>query len=179
MNESNSRPTPRWKPVAGRVLALAAAVAVGVGASWFALSPPAYAADPFTPGPSLLARLHGDHAARMHAHADQVLTEAGVSDAQKKQIRAIVENAMVYQHADFARYHASLRDLKVLLTADTVDAKAIAAVRAEQDELLLAGNQRLVDTFVAAANVLTPAQRKAVGAELDRMMAARLGHHSE
>jgi Spy/CpxP family protein refolding chaperone len=179
MTESDSRPSPRWKPAVGRVVALGAAAALGMSASWLVLSPAAFAADGLTPGPSLLATLHGEHAARMHAHAEQVLTDAGVSDAQKKQIRALVEDAMVYQRADFARYHASLRDMKLLLTADTVDAKAVAAVRAEQDELLLAGNRRLVDTFVAAANVLTPQQRKAVGGELDRMMAARLGHHSE
>jgi Spy/CpxP family protein refolding chaperone len=178
-NQISSHPTP-WKFGLSRGFALAAAVAVGMTASYLTMSPSALAASGAPAGnePSLFARLHGgNHAQAMHAHFDQVLTDAGVNDAQKRQIKAIVTNAMNYQHADMQRYHASIARMKTLLTANGVDVTAVDATRVEQDQLLLATNRRLVDTAVAVAKVLTPAQRQKLGAEIDQMMAAHIGHH--
>jgi len=182
MTDSNAS-RPRSPFGVARLAALGAAVAVGMTASWLVLAPAAFASDGLAPAPLQQMRMHfghGDAAQReaMHAHAHQVLVDAGATEAQQRQIKALVDRALLDQHADVEAYHASLHDLKALLTASTLDARAIAAARAEQDELLLATNRRFVETATAIAQVLTPAQRQRVGAQFDKMLAAHLGHHS-
>jgi Spy/CpxP family protein refolding chaperone len=173
-------PTRRAPFGLARLAGLALAVAVGMSASWLVLSPSAFANDIASAAPPAMAlRMHlGGHHEQMHAHARQVLEDAGATAEQQRRIKGLVDKAMLDQHADFEAYHASLRDLKTLLTAPAVDVRAVAAARAEQDELLLSTNRRLVDTATAIAQELTPAQRQKVGAEIDRMFAAHLGHHS-
>jgi Spy/CpxP family protein refolding chaperone len=157
-----------------RGVALAAALCTG-GIATYAATRPAFA-DGLGASP-LMQHLHSGSHAKWHAHVQQVLMRAGASDAQKQQIDAIVRDAVQAQHADMARYHASLGRMKALLTAATVDAAAVERARSEQDALLLDTNRRLTETLLRAARVLTPAQRQALGAEIDRMMATPIGHH--
>jgi len=160
-----------------RGLALAAAVGVGGLATYAATAPSALAATVVAgiDGDSWMQHMHGHSHADLHAHLQQVLAKAGASDAQRQQIDAIASDAMQAQHADFARYHASLARMKTLLAAPRIDDAAIETVRAEQDQLLLDSNRRLAETMLRAAKVLTPAQRQALGADIDRMIANR--HH--
>ena len=172
---SGSRPAT----VLLRGLALAAAVGIGGLATYAATAPSALAATVVADidGDSLMQHMHGHSHADLHAHVQQVLTEAGASEAQRQHIEAIVKEAMQAQHADFARYHASLARMKTLLTAPSINEAAVEALRSEQDQLLLDTNRRLTETLVRSAKVLSPTQRQALAANIDRMMASRIGHH--
>jgi Spy/CpxP family protein refolding chaperone len=114
---------------------------------------------------------------QMQRHIDAMLTKVGASDAQKAQILAVVKDAMTAQHADMEKYHATLAQLKTLLTADAIDDAALGTLRAQQDQLFLSTSQRVSDTVVQVAKILTPAQRQMLGAELDQMMSSAGGHH--
>jgi Spy/CpxP family protein refolding chaperone len=186
-NVSTSQPTshrPRWTHRLIWGGALAVAVAVGSMTLFLGASPDAraVAADAVGGGGpgGFFAHMHGggqDHA-RMHAHFDQVLDDAGVSEAQKLQIHGIMKTAMADTHADLQRYHAGVGQLTTLLTEEPIDDAAIATLGAGQDRIAVATSQRLTGAMVAAARVLTPAQRVKLGAEIERMMASHQGGHS-
>ncbi len=183
MTESNDPsilPTPKRKLI--RTALLAAMFALGTTAMVLAVSPSARAVAAragMHSHDAFFASMHDGHSPeQMHAHFDKVLSEAGVDDARKQQIHAIMKDAMTAAHADVQRFHDSCAQLKTLLTAATIDDAAIASVRAQQDQLVLATSHRLADTMVAVAKVLTPAQRAKLGAEIDRMMASHdMRHH--
>lgn len=182
-DSTQMRSDPDMKHTLIRTGALAAAILIGTTAALLSIVPAsrAFAESTGTGGhESFFASMHGgghSHAG-MHAHFDKVLTEAGASDSQKQQIRAIMKDAMIAEHADMETFHDGVKQLKTLLTADAIDDAGIASVRTEQDRLLLATSHRLSDTMVAVAKVLTPAQRAKLGAEIDRMMASHdMDHH--
>ena len=103
------------------------------------------------------------------------MTEIGASDEQKQQIGTLVKDAMTAEHADMQQFHANLGQLKTLLAANDIDEAAVAKLRGQQDQLLLTADQRLTDTLVASAKLLTPAQRQMLAAHIDKMVAS--GHH--
>jgi Spy/CpxP family protein refolding chaperone len=188
-NASTSRHTshrPRWTHHLIWGGALAVAVAVGSMTLFLGASPDARAAAAGAVGGggpgAFFAHMHGggqDHA-RMHAHFDKVLDDAGVSEAQKLQIHAIMKTALADTHADLQRYHAGVGQLTTLLTEAPIDDAAIATLGAGQDRIAVATSQRLTGAMVAAARVLTPAQRVKLGADIERMMASHQNsHHAE
>jgi len=179
MKRTTSSDQPSWKHKLIRATALAAAIAFGTTTTFTAV---AYSAQAFATHAgghdSMMMGTHGGHSPEeMHKHFDKVLTEAGASDAQKQQIHTIMKDAMDAEHADMKSFHDSCKQLKRLLTAETIDESAIAKLRDQQDQLMLATSHRLSDTMVAIAKVLNPAQREKLGAEIDRMMAEHEGHH--
>jgi P pilus assembly/Cpx signaling pathway, periplasmic inhibitor/zinc-resistance associated protein len=166
---------PNWKTTLLRGFALTAAISLGATAAYLTVAPSARAAAAAPEdGGSFFQRMHGGAHSHeeMHAHFDKVLTEAGVSDAQKQQIQTILKQAMTAEHSDMQDYHASMGRMKSLLTADPIDDAAIATLRVEQDRLALSASRRLSETAVTVARVLAPAQRVRLGAEIDRMMAS-------
>ena len=174
-------PGPHSRRARNTVSALAVAIAfcTGAVATYFVTAPSALAATVVAgiDGPGWLARMHGHTHAEMHAHFEEVLTDAGVDAARKQQIDDIVRGAMQAEHGDMRRYHATWTALKPLLAAPRIDEAAIERVRAEQDALFLDTSRRLSETAVQIARTLTPAQRQALNAEIDRRIAA--GHHGE
>lgn len=169
----------RWKRGLLRALALSGAAALGMATMTIVSGPPALAAEVMasvTGGDALPSGPMAAHHEQMHKHFEAVLTEIGASDAQKEQISTIVKNAMTAEHADMDKYHATLAQLKTLLTANEIDEGAVAALRAEQDQLFLSTSQRVSDTVLQVAKVLTPAQRQMLGARMDKMMSSG-GHH--
>lgn len=170
-------PSPRSHS-AGKALAVALAFCLGSTATYFATAPSALAATVVAgiDGPGWMARLHGHTHAELHAHFDEVLARAGVDDARKQQIATIVSGAMQAEHADMRRYHATWASLQQLLAAPRIDEGAVEKVRAEQDALFVDTSRRLSETAVQIARSLTPAQRQALSAEIDRRMAS--GHHA-
>jgi Spy/CpxP family protein refolding chaperone len=184
-NDSTSRQTshrPRWTHRLIWGGALVVAVAVGGMTLFLGAAPDAraVAANAGGGGPdAFFAHMHGggqDHA-RMHAHFDKVLDDAGVSEAQKLQIHAIMKTALADTHTDLQRYHAGVGQLTTLLTEEPIDDAAIATLGAGQDRIAVATSQRLTGAVVAAARVLTPAQRVKLGAEIERRMASHQGSH--
>ena len=175
-NDPATRSSPASRHTTGRPLirglALAAALSLGGVAAYAAAGP----SNPVTtPGMAWFHQLHGHTA--LHDHLDDVLTKAGATTAQRQAVDGIVADAMRAQHADFARYHAGLGQLKALLAAPRIDEAAIERVRSEQDEVLLDTDRRLTDTLLRIARILTPEQRRAVSTQIDAMMANPLGHH--
>lgn len=90
---------------------------------------------------------------------DRMLDGLDVSEAQRAQIRQITQAAASDAKSQFDASRA-LRDKTLqLLTAPTVDAAAVESVRqqmlAQHDQM----SQRMTQTMVAVANVLTPEQR--------------------
>lgn len=170
-----------WKATLLRSCALTAALAIGSMAVYLTVPNLARAVGASTTGngSAFLQHMHGGAPSpeELHAHVDKVLTEAGVSDAQKQQIHALMKQAMTAEHADMQNYHATFGQLKTLLAADPIDDAAIATLRADQDRLALSASQRLSDTAVAVARLLTPAQRVKLGAEIDQMMDSHMAQH--
>jgi Spy/CpxP family protein refolding chaperone len=173
-----TRSTSSRPHTAGKALAVALAFCLGSTATYFATAPSALAATVVIgiDGPGWMARLHGHTHAELHAHFDQVLAGAGVDDARKQQVAAIVSAAMQAEHADMRRYHATWGTLEKLLAAPRIDEGAVEKLRAEQDALFVDTSRRLSETAVQIARTLTPAQRQALSAEIDRRMAS--GHHA-
>ncbi len=186
MNVTNGdnakRKTARgWRRGLARALVLSGAIGLGMTALYMFNAPSALAdvtaaVEGEAAGSSGAMGLAHSHE-QMHRHFEAMLTKVGASDAQKAQVSAIVKDAMTAQHADMEKYHATLEQLKTLLTADVIDDAAVSALRAQQDQLFLSTSQRVSDTVVQVAKVLTPAQRQMLGAEFDKMMSSAGGHH--
>jgi Spy/CpxP family protein refolding chaperone len=157
-----------WKNRLLRTAVLGGAIGLGM-AAMAAISAPASpeAADP--------AAMMEQHHAQMQKHFDKVMTEIGASDEQKQQIGALIKDAMTAEHADIQQFHQNLGQLKTLLAANDIDEAAVAKLRGQQDQLLLAADQRVTDTLVASAKLLTAAQRQMLVAHIDKMEAS--GHH--
>jgi Spy/CpxP family protein refolding chaperone len=175
-----THPSPSSRShTASKALAVALAFCLGGATTYVATAPSALAATVVAgiDGPGWMARMHGHSPAELHAHFDEVLTTAGVDDARTQQIRTIVTGAMQAEHADMRRYHATWGSLKQLLAAPQIDEGAVEKLRAEQDGLFVDTSRRLSETAVQIARTLTPAQRQALSAEIDRRMAS--GHHAQ
>jgi Spy/CpxP family protein refolding chaperone len=179
MNRTTSSNQSNSKHKLIRATVLTAAIAFGSATTFMAVTSSAQAFAMHAGGhDSMMMGMHGGHSPEeMHKHFDKVLTEAGASEAQKQQIHTVMKDAMDAEHADMKSFHDSVRQMKTLLTAETIDEAAIAKLRDQQDQLLLATSHRLSDTMIAVAKVLNPAQREKLGAEIDRMMAEHEGHH--
>jgi len=111
--------------------------------------------------------MHGDPAA-MDAHVDAMLTTMvpDATDEQKARLKAAAKGI----HADMAALHAqfdqSHQRLHALLLAPAIDRGALEAVRAEQIRQMDQVSRRMVDEMAAAAEVLTPAQRRGIAEKL-------------
>ena len=163
---------------ARKAVAMALAFCLGGATTYLATGPSALAAATVAgiDGPGWMARLHGQSHAGLHAHVADVLARAGVDAGRQRQVDAIVGDAMQAEHADLQRYHATWGALRSLLAAPRIDEGAVEKVRAEQDALLADASRRMSETAVQVARTLTPAQRHALSAEIDRRMAS--GHHA-
>jgi protein CpxP len=102
---------------------------------------------------------HGAMEGVMMAHIQRMLDRVGATPGQKSKIAAILHDgfaSMGEMHADMHATHARLHDL---LTAPTIDRRALEALRASQIASLDQASRKLVDAMADAAEVLTPAQR--------------------
>jgi Spy/CpxP family protein refolding chaperone len=109
----------------------------------------------------------------INAHVDMFLqhvyVETGATDAQKAQIEPLVRQALadllpLHQHAqDFHRQALQA------LSADQIDRVALETLRAEHMQAADAASQRITQAIGDIAEVLTPAQRKALAAHVAQM----------
>ena len=177
-NEKQNRPTAKGFFLRG--LFMAAAMAGSATGVYVMAAPSALAATQAgvpDDSPSWFARMHGHSHAGMRAHFDGVLAQAGVTDPQKQAIDRIVHDAMLAEHADMARYHAAAGELKRLLVASRIDETAVERIRTEQDRVAVDASRTLTEAAIQVARLLTPAQRQAIGGDLDRMMTDATAHH--
>jgi len=112
--------------------------------------------------------------ADMASHVDEMLqhiyTETGATDQQKARIAPIVQQAAT----DFVQLHEQLHDghaqMLTLLTQETVDRSALETARAAQIDIADEASKRIVQLFADVAEVLTPAQRKALADHVSQHM---------
>jgi Spy/CpxP family protein refolding chaperone len=106
---------------------------------------------------------HGAHARdfvefRIH----RALRDVNATDAQEEQILAIVDGLFA-KHAAHEAFRIEMHDrVAAALTAETVDRAALEAVRVEVLAHAGEGSKELVKAIGDIAEVLTPAQRRAL-----------------
>jgi Spy/CpxP family protein refolding chaperone len=165
--------------IMGMALTLLAAIGVS-----------AWAQAPAQPGPGMHAMhdhggpgMMGGSPERMGRMLDHMLDGLNATDAQRAQIRQIMAQAAVdlKGHAQAAR-ELRQRGMQVL-TAPAVDAHAAEQIRLQTLALYDRMSQRMTQAMVAAASVLTPEQRTAIGQRLkdrqSRMEEWRKKHEQE
>ena len=169
MNTSSSSSTLRarlhpWLP---RSLAIGLAVGIALGAGVTA----------WASGTDMSAWHHAapmtsqDLASHVDEFLPHVYAELGVTDAQKAQLDPIVKQAIddVGEiHAQMGHVHAQVLDL---LTQDTVDRGAIESLRVAHLAGMDQTSQRIAQLLGDLADVLTPAQRKALAAHIAQLHA--------
>jgi Spy/CpxP family protein refolding chaperone len=122
-------------------------------------------------GPAGMHMMHGGNAspAAMDAHVDAMLKEM-VPNATHDQA-ARLKADMKAIHSDMGAVHAQFdqthQRLHALLLAPTVDRAALERVRADQIRQIDQASRHLLDQMVAAAEVLTPAQRTGIATKLN------------
>jgi Spy/CpxP family protein refolding chaperone len=105
---------------------------------------------------------------RMQARIDHMLTRVGASDDQKTRIKAIAKSAMTdlaplrTQRADL---HKQMHDA---LAAPVLDKAKLADLHAQQSQLMEKTTARMHEAMIAAAEILTPEQRKAMAERMGR-----------
>lgn len=119
----------------------------------------------------------GDHGGpgnheRMQARMDRILTDAGASDAQKAQVKAIWANLGPQLKAARQQHMQIRQQIGQALAAPTIDGNAIEKLRQQSLQAIDKSSQLLTQGMVQTAQVLTPDQRQKVLTELHRH-----GHH--
>jgi len=118
--------------------------------------------------------MDGKHsAADMSAHVDHVLkhlyVEIDATDAQKAQIEPLVKQAV----SDLLPLHAQLRaahdQAMQGLTQATVDRSSLEAARVAHLQLADQASKRIVQLIGDVGEVLTPTQRNALAAHLQKL----------
>src|SRR5205085_252061 len=110
--------------------------------------------------------------AKVDEHLDRMLehlyVEIGATDEQKQRLAPIVKQAA----KDLLPLRETMRDARKkafeVLTQDSVDRAAIETLRAEQLQLAEQASRRITQALADAAEVLTPAQRKALALRAER-----------
>ena len=112
---------------------------------------------------------HGDAAEHVDHLLKHLFVEIDATDAQKAQITPLVKQAM----ADLMPLHAQAQTAHTqaiqALTQDTVDRTALEAARVAHLQLADQASKRLVQLIADVDEVLTPAQRSALAAHLQKM----------
>jgi Spy/CpxP family protein refolding chaperone len=163
--------SPLLSPSRRTLLALVAAAAFAVGGGAVAAAQHVAAAGPhamsLTASPADLA----DHIAQFSEH---VYAATGATPEQKAQIDPILRQAgsdLAALHAQFGDSHGKMLQA---LTQDRVDRDALESARAEHIRFADQASQRLARLAADVADVLTPAQRKALAEQIAQHHAA--GH---
>jgi periplasmic protein CpxP/Spy len=97
--------------------------------------------------------------ARIEFATDWILSRIEASEAQRQQVKAIVQ-ATVQELAPIReQHHQNKQTMLRALTQPTIDRTALGDVRQAELELAETASERLVTALVGVAEVLTPEQR--------------------
>ena len=99
-------------------------------------------------------------------HVQAMLTKIGASDVQKKQIEAILEPALNELKVAHEAHGAAFAQFHEAMMAPSIDRAKLESLRADQIKALDEASKRLVTALSDAAEVLSPDQRAALGAEI-------------
>jgi Spy/CpxP family protein refolding chaperone len=117
--------------------------------------PPAFASRIFFPG-------------RIERGVDYVLNTVEASSDQRKKVTAVVQKAADDLYALRAQHLDGRKQLREALSAPTIDHARVEELRAAQLKLADTASQRLTEALIAAAEVLTPAQRAELAQRVER-----------
>ncbi|WP_077035441.1 Spy/CpxP family protein refolding chaperone [Pelomonas sp. KK5] len=119
---------------------------------------------------------HGPGMPMPGAHVEHMLDAVDATDQQHAQVKTIMQAA----HADLKPSFEALRELHkqtmALYTAASIDANAIEAQRVKEQGLHEQISKRMSQAMIAAANVLTPAQRATLATKMAKRE-ARMAEH--
>jgi Spy/CpxP family protein refolding chaperone len=105
---------------------------------------------------------------RMQARMDRVLTDAGASDSQKTQVKAIWAGLGPQLKAAHQEHRQLREQIEQALSAPNIDAAAIEKLRQQSVQSIDKTSTLLTQGMVATARVLTPEQRAKVVTELHK-----------
>jgi periplasmic protein CpxP/Spy len=109
------------------------------------------------------------HSAESHLELLQaMLTKAGASDVQKSQIEALLKPALAEMKTAHESHSAAFKQFHDAITAPSIDRARLEALRAGQLKSLDEASKRLVTAISDAAEVLSPDQRAALAAEMEK-----------
>ena len=159
----------------------------GAAASLLGIGALAAHAGPGSPMHAHMGGCHGGHgfagdpaemADHMLLRIDHMLSKIGASDDQKTHIKAIAKSAMT----DLALLHKQQQDLRKqmhdAMTAASIDKDKLAALHTQQAQLFEKTSARMHEAMIAAAEILTPEQRKAMAERMGRRGMRGMGPQS-
>jgi Spy/CpxP family protein refolding chaperone len=120
---------------------------------------------------------HHGHGGRMSAevfaehiegHVKKVLSDVDATPEQAAQVTSILQSAATDVRAMKEQHVAAHKELHTILSAATIDRARLEAVRTDQLRLADDASKRIVDGIADAAEVLTPEQRAALIARMER-----------
>jgi len=101
-------------------------------------------------------------------HMQEMLSRIGASDAQKAQIKGILEPAFQEMKNAHEAHSAAFRQFHEEITAPSIDRARLEALRAGQIKSLDEASKRLVTAISDAAEVLSPEQRAAFAKQISK-----------
>jgi periplasmic protein CpxP/Spy len=110
----------------------------------------------------------GHSASSHHEHMQAMLTKIGASDAQKSQIEGILKPAFEEMKTAHQSHSAAFQQFHEAITAPSIDRARLEALRAGQIKSIDEASKRLVIAISDAAEVLSPEQRAALAAEIEK-----------
>ena len=110
------------------------------------------------------------------ARIEHMLREVDATADQRAQVKTIMQAAHADLKAAFASELALHKQAMTLFTAPSIDANAIENLRVQGQVLHEQISKRLSQAMVAAANVLTPAQRATLADKMAKRE-ARMAEH--
>jgi protein CpxP len=170
---NNSTPLTQITSRIGR--RLRKSLALGAALGGIALTVGAVAQNAASDGWHHSAHMTAASPADVANHVDGILQhiylEVGASPTQQAQIAPLVQTAATNLMQLHNQFHAEHAQMLTLLTQDSIDRVALENSRAAQLAIADQASRQIVQLIADTADVLTPAQRKALADKL----AAHLG----
>ena len=138
----------------GLIAIAASVVAIAAGALAYAHS-----------GGGHHGRMSGDPEKHLE-HLNAMLTKAGASDAQKKQIEGILRPAFNEMKAAKETHSTAFRQFHEAMLAPSIDRARLETIRADEIKSLDDASKRVVTAISDAADVLSAEQRAALANEI-------------
>jgi Spy/CpxP family protein refolding chaperone len=104
----------------------------------------------------------------LDGHIKEMLSGVDATAEQEAQVTSILRSAANDVRALKEQHVSAHKQLHEILSADVIDRARLEAVRTDQIRLADQASQRIVQGIADAAEVLTPEQRAALVARLER-----------
>jgi Spy/CpxP family protein refolding chaperone len=155
----------RWIRPAAAALLLGG-IAIGIGAG--AVAQNAAGGGWHHGGAHAMMGSSEDAVAHVNGMLQYIYTEVGATEAQKAQLAAIAQQATTDLAPLHDKLHSGHAQVFSLLTQDSIDRTAIETARAAQMSVVDQASRRVTQFVADVAEVLTPAQRKALADHLSQ-----------